>query len=84
LESGDPSKKSFESRALGSRWDPFFRESLASALRGVMLHEDTKRLVRRTLNFLRPYRRWLLLSAGFLFIGVPLAQVHPLIWKGLS
>ena len=46
-----------------------------------MLQEDTKRLVRRTWDFLRPYRKWLLLSAGFLFIGVPLAQVHPLIWK---
>jgi ATP-binding cassette subfamily B protein len=81
LESGDPSTKSFESRALGSRWEPFFRESHASALRWVMLQEDTKRLVRRTWDFLRPYRKWLLLSAGFLFIGVPLAQVHPLIWK---
>ena len=32
-------------------------------------------------HFLHPYRRWLWLSVGFLFVGVPLGQVHPLIWK---
>lgn len=35
----------------------------------------------QTWCFLRPYRAYLLLSLGFLCVGAPLAQVHPLIWK---
>ena len=46
-----------------------------------MFAADTKRLVERTWGFLRPYRAYLLLSLGFLGVGAPLAQVHPLIWK---
>jgi ABC-type multidrug transport system fused ATPase/permease subunit len=46
-----------------------------------MLADETKRLIGRIWHFLHPYRRWLLLSLGFLFVGVPLGQVHPLIWK---
>ncbi len=46
-----------------------------------MLAEETKRLIGRTWHFLHPYRGRLLLSVGFLFVGVPLGQVHPLIWK---
>jgi ATP-binding cassette subfamily B protein len=46
-----------------------------------MFAGDTKRLIERTWQFLRPYRRYLVLSLGFLCVGAPLAQVHPLIWK---
>jgi ABC-type multidrug transport system fused ATPase/permease subunit len=46
-----------------------------------MLAEETKRLIGRIWHFLYPYRGRLLLSVGFLFVGVPLGQIHPLIWK---
>jgi ATP-binding cassette subfamily B protein len=46
-----------------------------------MFAGDTKRLIERTWRFLRPYRGYLVLSLGFLCVGAPLAQVHPLIWK---
>jgi ABC-type multidrug transport system fused ATPase/permease subunit len=46
-----------------------------------MFAGDTKRLIERTWQFIRPYRRYLVLSLGFLCVGAPLAQVHPLIWK---
>jgi ATP-binding cassette subfamily B protein len=46
-----------------------------------MFARDTKRLIERTWRFLRPYRGYLVLSLGFLCVGAPLAQVHPLIWK---
>ena len=46
-----------------------------------MFAADTKRLIRRIWLFLFPYRGWLILSLAFLCIAVPLAQVHPMIWK---
>jgi ATP-binding cassette subfamily B protein len=46
-----------------------------------MFAADTKRLIERTWQFLRPFRGYLALSVGFLCIGAPLAQVHPLIWR---
>ncbi|HEY5741111.1 MAG TPA: ABC transporter ATP-binding protein, partial [Terrimicrobiaceae bacterium] len=46
-----------------------------------MSEEESKRLIARTWHFLRPYRACLLLSLGFLAIAVPLAQVHPLVWR---
>ncbi|HEY5811127.1 MAG TPA: ABC transporter ATP-binding protein [Terrimicrobiaceae bacterium] len=46
-----------------------------------MSEEESQRLIARTWHFLRPYRGCLLLSLGFLGIAVPLAQVHPLVWR---
>jgi ABC-type multidrug transport system fused ATPase/permease subunit len=46
-----------------------------------MFAADTKRLIGRIWRFLFPYRGWLIMSLAFLFVAVPLAQVHPMIWK---
>lgn len=41
----------------------------------------TRDLLRIVWGFLQPYRVPVFISIGLLFISVPLAQVHPLVWR---
>lgn len=42
-----------------------------------------RQLIATVWQYLRPYRTPLFSSIGLLFIAVPLAQIHPLVWKAV-